>query len=394
MVNYNRLRKDNKKCCDKNLDAIYGLQYDMNNIAISAECTAAIARNADSIIEEIDGQFEKATKLNSTDITFLLLATALQCVRQYVIGTITQRMDDKTAAQKTKGHTEEHSKRSHKLYNPSIEEIKNSPVPFDAIYGSKAFGIGIGGGFTHRAKTVGHDPLLGWIFGTMNIATSTVTVSEGWQTYHVLTSTIANGATRDKISMHADNAKMFRSCADKLLHEGIEGKTKIGVSLMKEAIHLKSDIYSTASLPIPVVSSISVDAARNLANYGLDMGNLAKTGSQAGFALLINSLIGMIHGLLYDESVDFNRKMYSVKTRKILSYSNMIASASNVIAVAIAATIGATTSNPELVRQSVNYLDIGGIMVTVYRIISDRQFICEVKKEFLKEQWHDIVLNS
>lgn len=394
MVNYNRLRKDNDKNCDKILHEIYGCQYDLENIAISAEGTAMIARNSDLIIGEIDCQFEKATKLNSTDITFLLMATALQCLRQYVIGAITQRVDDKTAAKKTKGHTEEHSARSHRLYNPSLDEIKNSPVPFDAIYGGKVFGLGIGGGFTHRAKTVGHDPLLGWIFGTMNIATSTVTVSEGLQTYHVLTGTLSNGATRDKISMHADNSKMLHACADKLLHEGVEGKSKIGLSLMKEAIHLKSDIYSTASLPIPVVSTISVDTARDLANYGLDMGNLAKVSSQAGFAILINSLIGMIHGLFYDESVDLNKKMYAVKTRKILSYSNMIASASNVIAVAIAATIGATTGNPELVRQSVNYLDIGGIMVTVYRIISDRQFICEVKKEFLKEQWHDIVLNS
>ena len=50
------------------------------------------------------------------------------------------------------------------------------------------------------------------------------------------------------------------------------------------------------------------------------------------------------------------------------------------IAVAIAAAVGVSSGNPEVVKKSLNYLDIGGIMVTVYRVISDRNFICEVKK--------------
>lgn len=394
MVNYNRLKKENARLHEKSLADIYGWQLDLNRIAIDADRTAEIAKYSAEIIEGIDSQFERATKLNKTDITFLLLATALQCIRQYVIGTITQRVDDKTAAKNTKGHNDEHSNRTHRLYNPSLEEIISNPVPFDAIYGGKNYDLGIGGGFTHRAKTVGHDPLLGWIFGTMNIATSTLTVSEGLQSYHVLTGMVSNGATRDKISKHADTFKILDSCKNKLLHEGIEGKEIMGVSLIKEAVHLKSDLYSTASLPLPIISTISVEAARSLANYGLDMGNLVKTGSQAGFAILINSLIGMIHGLFYDESIYPNRDIYSVKTRKILSYSNLIASASNVIAVAIAAAVGVSSGNPELVRKSINYLDIGGIMVTVYRVISDRNFICAVKQEFLEQQWYSIVLDN
>ncbi|WP_207662688.1 hypothetical protein [Lachnospira eligens] len=228
----------------------------------------------------------------------------------------------------------------------------------------------------------------------MNIATSTVTVSDGLQSFHVLTGTASNGTTRDKISKHADTFKILNSCKSKLIDEGVEGKEKIGVSLMKEAIHLKSDMYSTASLPLPIISTISVESARKLANYGLDMGNFVKVGSQAGFAVLINSLIGMIHGLYYDESIYPNKNLYSVKTRKILSYSNLIASASNVIAVAIAAAVGVSSGNPEVVKKSLNYLDIGGIMVTVYRVISDRNFICEVKKEFLEQQWYSIVLGE
>lgn len=394
MVNYDRLKKENAKINKANLAEIYDWQYDLNRIAIDVDRTAKLAQYSDSLIEHIDLQFEKATKLNKTDVKFLLFATALQCIRQFIIGTITQRTDDKTAADKTKGHEKEHSDRQHRLYRPSLNEIITNPVPFDAIYGGKDYGLGIGGGFTHRAKTIGHDPLLGWLFGTMNIATSTITISEGLKSYHVLTGITANGAARDKISMHADTFKVLDSCKNKLLNEGMEGKEKIGVSLMKEAIHLKSDMYSTASLPIPIISSISVEAARALADYGLDMGNLLKTAEQAGFAVLINSIIGMIHGLYYNESTDGNRNLYNVKTRKILSYSNLIASGSNVIAVAVAAGLGSISGNTVLVKKSLNYLDIGGIMVTIYRLISDRNFIYEVKKEFLEQQWFDIVLGD
>lgn len=390
MINYDRILRENRRIGETTLAEIYGWQYDLNRIAIDAQHTALYAKYSDTLIDRIDATFESATKLNKLDISFLLLATALQCVRQYVIGTITQRVGDKEAASKTPFHNNEHSDRRHRLYNPSVEEITTNPVPFDAIYGSKDFGLNIGGGFHHRARTLGHDPLLGWVFGTANIATSTIT-NNAFNSYHVLTGLTAAGTTRDKISKNANTVKVLNSCKNKLLHEGVEGKTKIGVSVMKEAIHLRSDIYTKKSLPLPVVSAVSVDAAKSLADFGLDMGNVVKVGSQAGYAVLINALIGMIHGLFYDEIQYSSRDVYAVKTRKILSYSNMIASASNVIAVAIASIVGVATGNPGLVAKSVNYLDIGGIMVTIYRIITDRNFICAVKKEFLEQQWFDIV---
>lgn len=384
MTNWDKLRNESNKNSQRIINDAVDMQNGLNRVILETEIASVIAKNTAIIIDDIDRQFEKVTKLDDTDITFLFFATALQCIRQYVIGTLTQRAGHEDAAKKTKGHSEEHSDRKHRLYNPSVNEIATNPVPFDAIYGGKKFNLGIGGGFTHRAKTIGHDPLLGWIFGTMNIATSTVTVSEGFKSYHVLTGYTANGAARDKISKHADTIKVLSYSKDKLLNGGVEGRTKIGLALMKEAIHLKSDIYSKAGLPIPIISTISVDEARKLADYGLDMGNVLKVSSQAGFAVLINSLIGMIHGLFYDESKYSSWNLYSVKTRKILSYSNVIASASNVIAVAIAKTDG---------NKSLNYLDIGGMMVTIYRLVNDRKFIMEVKKEFLEHGWYDVVMN-
>jgi hypothetical protein len=390
MRKYDELKK-------KKQEAISDLKIKSNNIeklGKESQRVAEISKNVNIIIGDLDQNFEQATRLEGIDITFLFFATALQCVRQYIIGTITQRTDDKTAAEKTKGSVKEHSDRSYQLYKPTLDEILTNPVPFDAIFGSKDFDLGIGGGFTHRAKTLGHDPILGWIFGTMNIATSTMTVAELGipRSFHIKTGHTARGDARDKIHSRADTLKIFSYSKSKLMDEGIKGKEIIGASLLKEVAHLKSDLYSTASLPLPFISSFSVEFARKLANYGFDMGNTMKVGKQAGYAVLINSLIAMIHGLFYDESKHSSWNMYSVKTRRILSYSNVIASASNVIATAVASGVGVFAENPDMVKKSLNYLDIGGIMVTIYRMVNDHKFIKAVKQEFIEQEFYHIVM--
>lgn len=346
----------------------------IQTIADESKRVSSVAHNARQIFDDLDAEFESQTGLNGIDVTFLFFATALQCVRQYVLTDFKDRVDDKTGAKNTKGKTEEHSNRSHKWYNPSIDEIITNPVPFDTNFGGKDFDLGIGGGFTHRAKTLGHDPLLGWVFGTANIATSTLTTWT-FQSYHVKTGYISNLQARDKITNNADTSKVLYYTKEKLLNNGIEGKTIIGTSLLKEAIHLKSDIGTFAGLPLPVVSSISPDFARTLADYGIDMGNVLTVGKQMSYSILINTLIAMIHGLFFDKSKYSSWSLYEVKTRKILSYSNLIASASNILYVAISAYFG----NENAIKK----LDVGGLIITLYRLVSDYNFIKKVKEEFI-----------
>lgn len=393
MSKYDIYRQENKKISESIIKETKDAEKTVNDIKTNAERTSRAIDRVNIIIGDADAQFEKATKLKGLDITLLFVATAMQCVRQYVIGTITQRTNDQDAAKRMPGCKKGNSiERKHRWYNPSIEEIMQNPVPFDTTFGSKDFDLGIGGGFKHRASTLGHDPLLGWIFGTGNIATSTLTTNK-FRTFHVLTGNIATGAGRDKISYNASTFKMLSYTTNKLLREGMEGKEKIGLSIMQEAIHLGSDIYSTESLPIPIVSTVSVQAAKNLAKFGcdmglgIDMGNVIKVSGQAGFAVLINSLIGMFHGLFYDEAIHGSLDLYSVKTRKILTYSNTIAAASNVIAVAIGSLVGVVSKNPDLVKRAINYLDVGGIIVTIKRIITDKKFITDIKKEFIEKEW-------
>jgi len=363
----------------------------MRIIAKDAERVSIVAKDVHIIIKDIDRQFATATKLNKVDISFLFFAVALQVVRQYFLTNFKERLDDQTAAKQTKGHTKEHSDRSHKWYRPDLNEIISNPVPFDTTFGSPDFDLNMGGGFNHRSSTLGHDPILGWIFGTMNIATSTVTLWN-FNSYHVKTGLDALERSKDKITNKANTGKIIEVSADRLINEGTEGKIIIGSSLLKEAIHLKSDVNTKASLPIPVVSTISPALAKKLADFGFDMANVNTVLSQAVLASLINTVIAMIHGLLKKESESWN--LYEVKTRKILSYSNLIASISNIIAVTIGTAVGVATQNPDMVKKSLSYLDIGGYMVTIYRIVTDYNFIKQIKQEFLEKEFYNIVMGD
>ena len=53
-------------------------------------------------------------------------------------------------------------------------------------------------------------------------------------------------------------------------------------------------------------------------------------GISAVLSILINMVISLLHGLYYDEGSDGNRDLFEVRTRKILLYSNTLASTGNV----------------------------------------------------------------
>ena len=91
-------------------------------------------------------------------------------------------------------------------------------------------------------------------------------------------------------------------------------------------------------------------------------------------------MIAMMHRLFYDESIELSEKYYEVRTRKILRYSNEMASSSNLIYVALS--------------KDVSKLDVGGLAVTLYRLISDGRFISQVKREFLEKEFYNAVLEN
>jgi hypothetical protein len=333
-----------------------------------------IVENTGQILDDLDEQFCKQTGLTKLDMGFLFVAIGLQVARQYLLTKFPQRLGDQDAAKATFGHGEEHSNRKHRYYNPSLEEIITNPVPFDANIGANGALKG-GGRLGHRVTAIGHDPLLGLIFGTANIATATLTTSS-FDSYHIYT----NDAGRDFFKNRAQTTLVLSNTVDKLLNSGIEGKTIVGASLIKEIIHLRSDINTEHSLPLPAVPALNPKLASELASYGLDMANVVAVGKQASYATLINTMVAMVHRLFFDGISPMDRKLYEVRTRKILSYSNLVASSSNL------AIVGFTGD--------MNSLDLGGLAVTIYRLITDSKFIREVKQEFIFGSYRDMIMGE
>jgi hypothetical protein len=345
--------------------------YRMGRISNENRRVGRVIHDTPTILHSLDEQFAKYTELNEIDIKVLFLAVGLQIARQYLITNFpTERLDDQEAAENTPFHHPEHSDRHHRYYNPSVDQIWNNPVPFDANNGANGALSG-GGRLGHRATAIGHDPVLGLIFGTANIATSTLT-NYKFLSYHITTSN-----KRDYFKYNASTSKVLKYTLDKLTDEGNEGKKKVGLSLFKELIHLWSDVDTKNSLPLPFISAFNPEIASALASYGLDMANIKNVCKQASYAEIINTVIAMIHGLYDDSVISMDKKLYEVKTRKILSCSDLIASTSNL------AVVGVT--------ENLNLLDLGGLGVTILRLITDNDFISKVKGEFILGNYLDML---
>lgn len=215
-----------------------------------------------------------------------------------------------------------------------------------------------------------------------------------FESYHVKTGLIRkrndNYSAGDVLALsssgkplRADLGKILSSTfSEKLLRQGTEGKVIVGVSLFKEVQHLRSDVYSKDSLPLPVVSVLDPKLAGNLAKHGLDMANVINAGKQFSYALIIDMLIYMLHSLFFDSATCGSRAMFEVRTRRILLYSNLLATTSNIIVSLLGEYLGADTSR---------FIDWGGYLNTLRHIVFDTKFIMEVKRDFLKNELYSLI---
>lgn len=306
---------------------------------------------ADGRYMEIEKKFRSNTKLNKFDITFLFIATALQCAGQYILSN--EKFRFKTAAEADKHLKTPFQKRLPKEW----QDILLGSVPYDAVaredINSDSTGLGP---MTHRYRTLGHDPILGWIFGPVNILSDSLTKTDFVTTYEV-----HNG----KIGGYYSNGTFGAiNCAIEVAQEN---KYNLPAAVIKQALHFGTDYFTKQGLPLSFISSIDNDLSQTLIQkYSIDSYSVTR-GSTV--SILINSIIGLIHQLFYDETKYGSREMYEVKTRKILLLSNSLATTSNVIYVALS--------------KDLKKLDAGGMLVTFHRLVSDLSFISKVKEEFI-----------
>jgi hypothetical protein len=375
-------------------DKLFG---NVQKIAEESRRVADLSKTTAKRYMDLDAEFERITALNETDIKFLFFATALQVSRWLLLGLfnewsekrldekINNRLehDDKSIKELERQKRDEYKKNHYDEKNPddkitrskkhrSFLEIVFDGVPYDVTKGSPQFGINMGGA-NHRIHTLGHDPVLGWIFGTMNILSDTITLDKQYQfrTFDV--------AYKPKHwSKESNIIEAFKFAIDGIK----EDKRRFPAAIFAQGLHLESDAYTKLGLPVPLVEAFDPELASKLYKEGYDslcllkdLKNIAVVAAQTLFSILINMIISLVHGLYYDSSKYPNRDSYEVKTRKILIYSNLIASTSNVIYVGARYSVGDA--------YAIKSLDIGGILVTIYRLINDTEFIRQVKHEFI-----------
>ncbi|MGL4862317.1 MAG: hypothetical protein ACRC4T_04250 [Cetobacterium sp.] len=307
--------------------------------------------------ERIENEFRKITKLDKLDVKFLFFATALQCLRQYLISNSKLRFDD---AEKGDAFVK-------RIVPRQYQDILLQSVPYDATQKSeinKGINLGIAGN-NHRVTTLGHDPLLGWIFGTLNIMTNTLTKNDIMLSSHIVNKHPTTG-NPIYIGESIFIGEVLKSSYEIIM----EDKKMLPVCILRQALHFGSDNFTKMGLPLPVLNTVAPDISKDLMkNFQIDFYSVTR-----GIALssIINLLIANIHALYYDEEKYKKKEIYEVKTRKILLLSNTISSVSNIVYTSI--------------TKDFEKLDVGGILVTIYRLISDTKFINNIKKEFVENK--------
>jgi len=421
-MNNKKKRLHNRKNIHEALKKNDRINQQRTEISNELARVSTTLNDASSILNDIDVEFEKQTHLQNKDIQLLVVAIALQVVRQYFVtqGEFIQRSNDHEEANRVKNEngplnwvydkfkepykgSGSSKERGKGYYKTTLEEIVTMPVPFDTqinagydkfalnLVGNK---LGLGGGNLHRYTTVGHDPILGLVFGTANIATRTATVSN-LQSFHIRYGTPGNlnasgqpfKKTGDYFYQRANTMKVL----DYGLLKPIESKDPkemalLTCALVKELIHLKSDVKSVRSLPLPFMT-LSPEMANKFSEYKIDTGNVQAITKQAVLASAINRIIILVHRVMFVEGVENDGSLegYKVRTKKIITYANLISSSSNVIAVAIASRFK---------EDAINYLDVGGIMVTIADLFRDVKFVSKVKEEFLRSNWERKVMGN
>ncbi len=356
-------------------------------------------------IKRIDEEFENLTQLKREDYPFIIFCAGLQACRQYFVTDFKERLTDKQAANEVKGDKEEKSSRNKTRYYCSIENIITNPVPFDAVEHDEKMGTGISGR-NHRTKCLGHYPELGYVFGTANIMTSTITKKEGLadlQTYHVKTESltreynykktgkiVTRTSDKDYIYSKADTSKMFEHCYNRIKRNPKEGIPALLAALSKEQEHLKSDEKTKQSLPFPFLS-FTPEIAETIRDYGLDFINVKTVAKQAAYSYFINIITEVIYYAFHIgkqlPNVNNARQIKideTVKTRlkKIINVADVISTSTN-LAVVI---VGIFTGNLDLIRK----LDIGGELVTLKNLSSSADFMIKVKEEYIQSEMNKI----
>lgn len=415
MRKYKKINNKLSIAVKKAQDISNEIYLDMNNFDNVNKNMIKNYEKIDELFSDIDTEFAKTTSITNTkDQIFLWTAVALQTARWVLLPAfkIDDIIPDYSDRESAGVESSKENKNNSDWYNEnrdkdvkedefiSWKEYFENPVPYDALNGEGARNMEIKGvtpkgknlgSKNHHSATLGHDPVLGYIFGTVNIMTRTITFNK-----YLLPTNKVNliGKKEQEIMELVSFIEIFI----KSIEAEISDKFRIPAAVARQALHIESDKMSMTGLPIPFLSASkqqellmkgwnSKELDRMVDSFKKNLkGNMGIIGAQFLIALFINMVIKTLHILMFDEEKDVSFDSYNVRTHKILEVSNIIGSLLNISYVSGSVTVGVLSNAPEIAKQGLMKIDLGGYIETVHRIVSSRKLQEQIRREYLEKQ--------
>ena len=339
-------------------------------------------------LERIDREFKERTSLQDADAAFVVAATMLQVARVLVINSLTEI--ERAGAGNAKedalhgfqdrvfsGFDDGAPAESGRLFASKSHILSSRGVPYDATR-YEAGNLKIFKGANHRFATLGHDPVLGLVFGTSNIMTNSITCVKDANVFGIgaripATYSVSYDAfgKNPLIGAPAGTVEMLVAAGRRVVSE----PDAAAAALVKQLIHIGTDLYTPCGIQVPFANLVLDKAHTEALTKYVSTGDVLKVGMQAGMTVLINWLIAALHGcslIFKDDGSDYCTETYQARTKKIILISDTIATSSSVVQASI-------TKNPKC-------LDLGGAAVLVYRLFSDARFVAKLKEEYVQSE--------
>jgi len=342
------------------------------------------------MVETFHRDFDIDTKLTDTDIAFILIGLTFREVASGLFKSFKlNRLNDQDSAKLF--HSKEKSNRTKKYY-ASVDEIISNPVPYDAICSTdidikKEVKLS---GFGHRFNTLGHDPVLGFIFGTANIMTNTITVSNGMSSFIPSIATYHVGTfEKDMLYDRADTIEMFYRIYERISNDPKEGFTAFGTALIKELIHLLSDVKTAKSLPIPFVGVVSPQLSRRMQLYlGIDSLVVSSNIAEFFVSQLIDKgiIIARDFWWRYIEKGQANEKSVEARWKLIELYINegaLVGENAYMIVELIQGNV----------KKAIQGYSFGGIWYSLQKILNNQQMIASLRGEYVINRSEEYIKN-
>lgn len=327
-----------------NQKKIVEAQQDLNELKESLNKLSYVLNNFDNIVDSINKEFFKRTKLDRTDFKFIIFSATLHILRWYLLPSKKNNLSDREGEKKAK-----------KIVPKNYKKIIDGKVPYDKVISGM-------NGQNHRSKTLGHDPILGWIFGVHDILVNTMTTTDSLLTLQTIDAT----DYQSKIFLTKSFEEAFKTVN--------QDKISLPIAIANQALHLYSDANTKKGIPIPIVNITYSELGEFLNKYDYDFLHISK---HFGYAQFIDSIIEVLYSLSKDYKNDSERNFHQIKAKQVIAYGNLASSILNAVYIT-------------QIKDN-NRIDFVGYLNTIYKVIASELFRNKIKKEFIQKSINDLI---